>query len=47
VAKKLRCYLGFHSWVERVNDGERYMTCRHCGTYTDKASSIVRYGGQR
>lgn len=29
--KALRCYLGVHSWVLVMNEGERYEACRHCG----------------
>jgi hypothetical protein len=42
--KRLRCYLGFHKWDERVSEGQSYLTCRYCGKYSDKAASVVRYG---
>jgi hypothetical protein len=36
MAKKLRCYLGFHKWADFVNDdGEPYRKCRHCGKFLD------------
>lgn len=31
--KKLRCLIGLHDWVVKVNDGERYLACRDCGKY--------------
>ncbi len=31
--KKLRCLLGLHNWVPKVNEGERYLACRDCGKY--------------
>ena len=47
MAKKLRCHLGLHAWVERVNEGATYLVCRHCGAYSDRAASIIRYGGRK
>ncbi|HEX9416093.1 MAG TPA: hypothetical protein VF895_05240 [Gaiellaceae bacterium] len=47
MAKKLRCLLGLHSWVERVREGERYYECRHCGKYHETAWAIFRYPGSR
>ena len=32
VIGKLLCRLGFHRWDMVVNDGERYLVCRRCGT---------------
>jgi hypothetical protein len=31
MAKKLRCYVGLHRWVETVREKERYNLCRDCG----------------
>jgi hypothetical protein len=28
---KLRCYLHFHRWVQKVQAGECYYACRDCG----------------
>jgi hypothetical protein len=36
VAKKLRCYVGLHRWVETVREGEKYDLCRYCGKKTRK-----------
>jgi hypothetical protein len=47
MAKRVWCYLGVHDWVQHVTEGEVYFKCRHCGKYSDKASAVVRYGGQR
>jgi hypothetical protein len=34
--KKLRCRLGFHHWVRRVNDeGGTFRRCAHCGKFRD------------
>jgi hypothetical protein len=38
--KKLRCRLGLHNWTTRVNDGERYLACRDCGTYGGAPGSL-------
>ena len=37
MAKRLRCYLGFHRWqVLRVKDGEgHYKECRDCRKFKD------------
>ena len=35
MAKRLRCYLRSHRWVEKVQAGELYYECRHCGRYRD------------
>lgn len=31
MAKRLRCYVGLHRWVETVREKERFHLCRHCG----------------
>ena len=31
VAKKLRCYVGQHKWVEKVRDRKKYAVCRDGG----------------
>jgi len=31
VAKKLRCYLRWHRWVEKASAGLFYYECRYCG----------------
>jgi len=38
--KKLRCRLGLHNWVTRVNEGERYLACRDCGKYGGAPGSL-------
>ena len=35
MAKRLRCYLRLHRWVEKVQAGELYYECRNCGRYRD------------
>jgi len=47
MAKRLRCYVGLHRWAQHVTEGESYLKCRDCGKYSDRASSIMRYGGKR
>jgi hypothetical protein len=38
MAKKLRCYLGFHRMQRlRSADGEFYSKCRDCGKFKDTA----------
>jgi hypothetical protein len=45
MAKKLRCYLGFHRWVDHVSDdGQPYRKCRHCGKFLDFAPPLGRIG---
>jgi hypothetical protein len=39
--KKLRCLLGLHNWVTKVNEGERYLACRDCGKYGGSPGSMV------
>jgi hypothetical protein len=35
MAKKLRCYLGWHRWQKtRGDDGAMYYDCRDCGKET-------------
>jgi hypothetical protein len=43
VAKKLRCYLGFHRWVTAVTGGERYLRCRDCGKYGGEPPAPWKY----
>jgi hypothetical protein len=46
VAKRLRCYLGFHRWVDhRSDDGQPYRKCRYCGKFLDIAPPLTRIGG--
>ena len=35
MAKRLRCYLRSHRWVEKVQVGQLYYECRHCGKDRD------------
>jgi hypothetical protein len=35
MAKKLRCYLRWHRWVEKVQEGRIYYACRDCGKDRD------------
>jgi hypothetical protein len=34
--KSLRCWIGIHTWVTRVNAGARWQECGHCGKYSGK-----------
>jgi hypothetical protein len=38
--KRVRCWLGLHSWTKFVREGESWMECRHCGKYADQARAI-------
>jgi hypothetical protein len=41
--KKLRCWLGFHHWVRRVNDeGKPYRECTTCGKYREPPDEYLR-----
>jgi hypothetical protein len=35
MAKRLRCYLRSHRWMEKVQAGQIYYECRDCGKYRD------------
>ena len=36
MAKRLRCYLGLHSWQRiRTEDGQWFKECRACGKFSD------------
>jgi len=35
LAKRLRCYLRSHRWVQKVQAGLIYYECRDCGKYRD------------
>jgi hypothetical protein len=35
MAKKLRCYVGWHRWVQRVQAEQAYYECRDCGKNRD------------
>jgi hypothetical protein len=45
--KRLRCRVGLHTWVARVNEDEHYYACRDCGKYHESAHAIFRYPGSR
>jgi hypothetical protein len=39
VAKKLRCWLGWHRWVRHVNDeAEAYFLCADCDKFRDSSN---------
>ena len=43
--KRLLCRLGWHKWRTEVNDsGERYETCRLCGTFHDGPGPTANLG---
>jgi hypothetical protein len=35
MAKKLRCYLGMHRWVRKVQADQPYYECKDCGKDRD------------
>ena len=39
----LRCRLGSHSWVTRVNAGARWQECERYGKYSHKAVIANRF----
>jgi hypothetical protein len=40
--KRLSCWLGRHTWTDRVEQGERYEVCSACGTSPRAAKGDVR-----
>jgi hypothetical protein len=45
VAKKLRCWLGFHRWVRHFNDeGKTFRRCADCDKFRDAPDVIVPPG---
>ncbi len=34
--KSLRCWMGIHAWVTRVNAGARWQECGRCGKFSGK-----------
>jgi hypothetical protein len=41
MAKRLRCYLRSHRWVEKVQAGEVYYECRDCGKYREPTRTAL------
>lgn len=41
--KGLRCWLGMHTWVTRVNAGARWQECGRCGRYSGKVAVANRF----
>ena len=41
MAKRLRCYLRSHRWVQKVRAEEFYYECRDCGKYRDPVRTAV------
>lgn len=41
--KPLRCWVGVHSWVTRVNAGARWQECGRCGKYSRKVVTNNRF----
>lgn len=41
--KSLRCRLGSHRWVTRVNAGARWQECGSCGKYTNRVPGANRF----
>ena len=38
--RKLRCWIGLHSWAKQVREGESWFECRYCGKYADHGRAI-------
>jgi hypothetical protein len=46
MAKKLRCYLGFHRWQQlQAEGGGSYKKCRDCGRFSDLPQRPFLPGG--
>ncbi len=41
--KGLRCWIGMHVWVTRVNAGARWQECGRCGRYSRKVVVASRF----
>jgi hypothetical protein len=41
--KSLRCWIGSHTWVTRVNAGARWQECGRCGKYSGKVVVANRF----
>jgi hypothetical protein len=41
MAKRLRCYLRSHRWVQKVQAEELYYECRDCGMYRDPVRTAM------
>ncbi len=41
--KTLRCRLGRHAWVTRVNAGARWQECARCGKYSPQVVAASRF----
>ena len=47
LGKRLRCYVGLHSYAARVIEDAHFYSCRYCGKYKETAQAIFRYPGSR
>jgi hypothetical protein len=41
--KSLRCWIGIHTWVTRVNAGARWQECGHSGKCSGKVLMANRF----
>ncbi len=41
--RSLRCWIGIHSWVTKVNANARWHECRRCGKYSGNAVASNRF----
>jgi hypothetical protein len=41
--KSLRCWIGIHAWVTRVNAGARWQECGRCGKHSGKVRMANRF----
>jgi hypothetical protein len=44
MAKKLRCYLGKHRWVQKVAANKTYYECQDCGKDRDPNTTVTPVG---
>ena len=40
--RSLRCRIGIHAWVTRVNAGARWQECGRCGKYIHRVAMANR-----
>ena len=41
--KSIRCWIGSHTWVTRVNADARWQECGRCGKYSRKVVMANRF----
>ncbi len=43
LAKSIRCWMGMHPWVTRVNADARWQECGRCGKYSGRVVVASRF----